>query len=162
MANPYISKYDTMVKPYLDKVEEMARTMTDEQIARSLGVGKSSFSTYKKNQPELLESLKKGRQNLVSDLRSALIMKAVGFTKTTKKAMKCKVVDYDPQTGKRLQEREDLVEYEQEDYFPPDTAALNLALKNYDKEKWANDPQMLDVRKKELKLKEKQIEQNDW
>ena len=44
----------------------------------------------------------------------------------------------------------------------PDVAALNLALKNYDKENWANDPQMLDIRKEELNLKKKQIEQNEW
>ena len=44
----------------------------------------------------------------------------------------------------------------------PDVAAINLALKNYDREDWANDPQMLDIRKKELELKERQIENNEW
>ena len=44
----------------------------------------------------------------------------------------------------------------------PDVAALNLALKNYDKENWANDPQMLDIRKKELELRERQIENSEW
>jgi hypothetical protein len=44
----------------------------------------------------------------------------------------------------------------------PDVAALNLLLKNYDKDHWSNDPQMLELRKKELELKEKQIESNEW
>ena len=44
----------------------------------------------------------------------------------------------------------------------PDVAAINLALKNYDKEDWANDPQMLEIKKKELELRERQIENNEW
>ena len=45
--------------------------------------------------------------------------------------------------------------------MPPDVAALNLALKNYDKDNWANDPQMLEIRKRELKIMEHKAE-NDW
>lgn len=44
----------------------------------------------------------------------------------------------------------------------PDTNAANLVLKNYDKHQWANDPQMLEIKKKELKLKEKVVEANNW
>ena len=44
----------------------------------------------------------------------------------------------------------------------PDVAAINLALKNWDKENWSNDPQALEVRKEELKLRKKQIENNEW
>lgn len=160
-TNTKQSKYDTMVQPHLEEISKMAETMTDEQIARSLGVGKSSFSTYKKQHIELLDALKKGRQNLVSDLRSSLIMKAKGFTKRTTKAMKCKTVDYDQKTGKRLQEREEVVEYVQEDYYPPDTAALNLALKNYDKT-WRNDPAEYELKKQNLKLQEKKLEKDMW
>ena len=43
----------------------------------------------------------------------------------------------------------------------PDVAALNLALKNYDKDNWSNDPAMLDIKKAELKLKQKAAE-NNW
>ena len=44
----------------------------------------------------------------------------------------------------------------------PDVAAINLALKNYDKENWANDPQQLELKKKELELRERQVENNEW
>ena len=40
--------------------------------------------------------------------------------------------------------------------------AINLALKNYDPENWANDPQMLQIRKKELELRKRQVEANEW
>ena len=44
----------------------------------------------------------------------------------------------------------------------PDTNAINLFLKNYDKANWANDPQMLEIKKRELELKEKEFENNNW
>ena len=44
----------------------------------------------------------------------------------------------------------------------PDVAALNLALKNYDKEDWANDPQGLELKKKELELKKRLIDEKEW
>ncbi len=154
------NKYDTHVLPYFAEIQKWAEYMTEAQIAAKLGVSYRSWCEYKCKFPQLSQVLKKGRQKLVEELRSALIQKACGFTKTTKKAVKCRTVEYE--NGKRLREVEDVVYYDEEDYFPPDTAALNLALKNYDKENWANDPQMLEIRKKELELKEKQIEQNEW
>ena len=154
------SKYETNVKPYFKEIEEMCRVMTEKQIAQELGVAYSTFCSYKKEFPEFSELLKKGRRNLVIDLRSALIRKATGFTSTSRKAIKCKTVDYD--NGKRVQEREEIQYVDETEYYPPDTAALNLALKNYDKENWANDPQTLDLKKKELKLREKQIKSNNW
>ena len=38
----------------------------------------------------------------------------------------------------------------------PDVAALNLCLKNYDPDNWANDPQMLKIKKEELKIKKEE------
>ena len=35
-------------------------------------------------------------------------------------------------------------------------AALNLALKNYDKENWANDPQLLELKREELRIQKEQ------
>lgn len=38
-----------------------------------------------------------------------------------------------------------------------------LLLKHWDRENgWTNDPAVLDLKKKELKLKEKQIEKGEW
>ena len=47
-------------------------------------------------------------------------------------------------------------------YMKPDVAATNLLLKNYDKENWANDPQALELRKKELELQERRLENGEW
>ena len=44
----------------------------------------------------------------------------------------------------------------------PDVAAINLALKNYDKGNWWNDPAAYDLKREDLELKKKQIEEGQW
>jgi hypothetical protein len=41
-------------------------------------------------------------------------------------------------------------------------AAINLLLKNYDRQNWENDPQALDLRREELELHKKQLELKEW
>lgn len=142
------NKYETHVKPHLKEIEEWCNTMTEQQIAKRLGVAYSSWNQYKLDFPELSESIKKGRTDLVTELRSALIKRAKGFSYTETKIVK--------EYGKPI--KTEVVTKIQ----PPDVAALNLCLKNYDSDNWANDPQMLRIRERELELREKQIENNSW
>lgn len=142
------NKYETNVKPRLAEIEQLCQTMTEKQIAESLGVSYSSWNEYKTKYSELTEAIKKGRQGLVKELRSELIRKAKGFKYTEKKIIK--------ENGVIV--REEI--YEKASL--PDVAALNLLLKNYDKENWSNDPQMLKLREKELELRERQVDATIW
>lgn len=166
------SKYETHIKPNLQLIQEMARTMTEKQIAESLGVSYTgAWSLYKQQYPELAESLKRGRQNLVAELRSALIKKAKGYeyteTKETTERVKwppdvyAMLIDagFTPQQIGEARLVKTEVAHKK---TTPDVAAINLALKNYDKENWANDPQALELKKKELELRERQVENNEW
>lgn len=142
------NNYYKKVEPYLEKIKDMALTMTEEQIASTLGVSYTAFRDYKRHYPSLVDSLKKGRADLVLELKSTLIKAAKGFNYEEKKLIK-----------------ENGVIVREEIYIrasKPDVAALNLLLKNYDKDNWSNDPQLIRIREKELELKEKQIEQNNW
>lgn len=146
MARP--DKYATHVEPYLEEIKQMCLTMTESQIAETLGVGYSSFRKYKKQYPALKSTLEKGRKDLVMELRSALIRRAKGFEITE---------------VKKVYEEGCLTRYEKSTkYYPPDVAALNLALKNYDPDNWANDPQMIRIRERELDLQERKIEAGEW
>lgn len=142
------NKYETHVKPYLEEIKKWCQTMTEKQIARKLGIAYSSWCLYKNDYSELSETIKKGRQSLVVELKSTLIERAKGFQYTEKKVIKegGEVVREEIYTKSSL----------------PDVAALNLLLKNYDKENWSNDPQVIELRKKELELRERQIENNEW
>lgn len=142
------NKYHTHVQPRLAEIEVMCQNMTDKQIAEALGVAYSSFKEYKTKYPDLMATIKKGRQSLVTDLKSTLISKAKGFSYEEKKTIiKAGIVTQETIYTK---------------YSPPDVAAINLLLKNYDKDNWANDPQALELRKKELELREKQVEATTW
>lgn len=142
------NKYISHVQPKLEEIEKLCLTMTEKQIAEYLGVGYSSWCDYKTKYPELTEALKKGREALVHELKSSLIRKAKGFNYTEKKTIK--------EGGVVV--REEI--YQKASL--PDVAAANLLLKNYDKDNWSNDPQMVELRKKEIELREKQVEQNEW
>lgn len=142
------NKYETHIKPRLEEIKTMAATMTDKEIAEVMGVGHSAWCSYKEQYKELSDTIKESRQRLVSSLKQTLIEKAQGFMYSEKKIIK--------ENGEVT--REEIYEK----YSPPDVAALNLLLKNYDKDNWANDPQALKLRQKELELQERKLEQGEW
>lgn len=146
MARP--DKYKTNVEPYLNEIKQMCLSMTEAQIAETLGVSLAAWKRYKSHYEPLRAVLKKGRQTLVVELRSALIRRAKGFQYEERKVIK----EAGQPTREEIYTRTAL----------PDVAALNLCLKNYDKDNWSNDPQMLRIREKELELQERKIELNEW
>lgn len=152
MARP--NNYNKLIEPYLDDIAQMALTMSEKQIAETLGVGYSTFKRHKKDYKPLRDALKKGRKALVIELKSTLIEKAKGFDYLETKTVK----ELDKATGKLVVSK--VEEYKK--HATPDVAALNLLLKNYDKDNWANDPQALALRKEELELQKKKLEDSEW
>lgn len=160
-------KYETDVKPYFAQIKEwLENGATERQVAQNLNIGYSTFNRYKGENEELRELIKKGRQSVVTMLRGALIKRAMGFnyqeSKTVSEQINLPVEMKEIliKNGFENLGQVQLVKTEIANKFAlPDVAALNLALKNYDKENWANDPQMLDLRKQELELRKKQSEE---
>lgn len=164
-------KYDTYVKPYLSLISEWCRTMTEQQIAEKLGIGYSTWKQYKVDYPAVEDAIKKGRQNLVAELRSSLIKKANGYdyTETKETIEKVKWPDemylalieagFTPQQIGEARLVKTEVAHKR---MAPDVAAINLALKNYDRGNWWNDPAAYELKKEELELKKKAIEDGDW
>ena len=140
-------------------------------VPKLSGVAYSTFREYKKKYSAFSALIKSCKRNVVQDVRAALVKKAKGFeyTETKKTYMK---VDLPVKTLLALrklgytEEGIDAVMTIKEEVSNkvalPDTNAANLVLKNYDKHQWSNDPQMLEIKKKELKLKEKVVEANNW
>ena len=144
--------YETVIKPRFDDILKWLRSgATEEQICKNLGISQQTFYKYKQENTEFSEFLIKGRQNLVEQLRGALIKKALGFDYSESKVT-TKVDDGQEQTTTEITTKAAL----------PDVAALNLCLKNYDPENWANDPQALKLKEKELELKQKIAQKDIW
>jgi hypothetical protein len=145
-------KYETDIKPRFDEITHWLRSgATEKQIYENLGITKDTFYRYKRNYKEFSDLLKNGRQALVMQLRNTLIKKAMGFEYTEVKQYAREEngnkVTYVEKTTKTAL---------------PDVAALNLCLKNYDPDNWANDPQALKMKEKELELRREIAEKDEW
>ena len=142
MAGGRKNKYYTHIRPNLKNIPEMLQTMTEEQVAKKLGVAYSSWNKYKIEFTELTEVIKKGNTDLVGELKSVLKKRAKGFQYEERKIIK----EHGTVVREEIYVKSAL----------PDVASINLLLKNIDKENWANDPQVIELRKREIELKEKQ------
>lgn len=148
LKNGTPDKYFSHVEPYLEEISRMALNMTEAQIAKELGVAPSSFRTYKHKYPALVDALKKGRRQLVMELKSTLIQKAKG---------------YNYEERKKVYENGELVR--EEVYTKaalPDTGSIHLLLKNLDPENWSENPQALELKKQELALQREKIDFQNW
>lgn len=154
MAGGRKSKYDTYVKPRLKEIEEWCSKSgaTEQQICDILGVAVSTFNEYKNKYPELMEALKKGRQEIVFNVRGALYKKAIGYDYEEVK----KYIKKDVETGKKTEYTEVTTKHQ-----APSEAAANMLLKNYDKD-WQDNPQMYELKKMEFELKKQIAEKDLW
>lgn len=147
--------YETTIKPRFDDIAKWLQSgATEKQIASNLGVAESTWFKYKAAEQEFSEFLKNGRQKLVIELRGALVNRAMGFHYYEETEVKelDKEINVLVTTKKERRKR----------YAAPDVAALNLCLKNYDKENWSNDPRSDDFKREELEMKKKALEENNW
>ena len=114
----------------LIKIEGWAKDgLTDEQIAKNMGIRTSTIYEWKKKFPEITEALKKGKEVIDREVENKLYQRAVGYEyKETKK-----IVDADGK--KRIEEVTKQV--------PPDTTAQIFWLKNRKPDTW-RDKQRLE------------------
>lgn len=155
------SKRDVVVKN-MDKIKEwIGEGVAMGTIAKAIGVSKTTLYKHIADLDSGLTSLdavKKYREPAVDKIENTMYMTACGYERTVKKYAKVKRTEYE--NGKKSLEYEEMVEYEETQYYPPDTTAGIFLLKNW--AAYMNEPATVDLRKKELELKEKQVEANNW
>ena len=120
MARGRPGKKDEICKHKADIEKWAAEGLTMGQIAKKLGVSESTLYKYKAELPELSETVKKGRREAVAELENMAFKAAKGYTITVTKHQKVKRIEYED--GKKKLEKEEMVEYEEEVYFPPNPA----------------------------------------
>ena len=143
-------KYETHVKPRLKEIAEWYEFYTEGQVAKKLGITQRTFTSYKKDHPELQEALISGRDALITDLKKTMKQKAKGFTYTETK-----------RTIREIDGKRTVLIEEFERYAQPDTGAIHLLLKNLD-ETWRNDDKAtMDIKRGQLDLA-REKEENKW
>ena len=148
------SKYQTNVEPHLEKIREWRKTGAPiEKICEVLDISQSTWHEYEKNYPDFSEAIKKGVTEFCFDLRSELAKLARKHTLETKK----QYIRKDIETGKQTQYTEITTKE-----VDADIAAINLLLKNLDRENWSNDPAHVELRRQELELRKQIAEANNF
>ena len=136
------SQYSNKVKPYLADIERYARCMvTEGDICKFYGVGKTQWAQYKKDYPELTETLLRAREAGKADLLDNAYRVAVGYyyeeTHTT-----TVIIDGKPHTKTYVDRK----------YAKPDAGMIQFLLINRFSGEFARDPQAIELRKKALEL----------
>lgn len=138
------SQYANKVLPYLDKIEYFAHYGVSEgDICKFFGVGKTQWAQYKKDYPELTETLLRAREAQKGDLIDNAYRVAMGYyyeeieTSTV-------MIDGKPHTKTKTVRK----------YSKPDAGMLQFLLINRFTAEFARDPQAVELRKKALELAE--------
>ncbi len=123
-------KYQKWLEPEnLILLQGWARNgLTDEQIAKNMGISRSTLAEWKKKYSDISDTLKKGKDVVDIEVENALLKKALGYSykETTKE------LSVDKQTG----ESKLIVTKEVTKHIAPDTAAGIFWLKNRRPDEW--------------------------
>ncbi|MBQ8188553.1 MAG: helix-turn-helix domain-containing protein [Lachnospiraceae bacterium] len=124
-----MAKYEEWIEPEgLLRIEGWARDgLTDEQIAANMGIGTRTLYDWKEKYPQILQTLKKGKDIADRQVENALFRRAVGY----------KAVET---VKERNDEGELVVTKEVTKEVPPDTAAGIFWLKNRKPNTWRDKP----------------------
>lgn len=140
------------IKEKLHFIEKWARDgLSEDQIAKNLGVNRSTLSAYKLKNKDLVDALKRGRAGIVTEIENALVRRALGYeyeeVKTYIKDEGDKMVKYTEKTKKHL---------------APDVGACAILLKNKDRGNWSDNPLKLEIEREMLELHKKAQGLKTW
>ena len=100
--------------------------LTDEQIAKNIGIATSTFYEWKKKELEFSEALKKGKEVIDFEVENALLKRALGY-------------EYEEETYEN-----GILIKKVKKQVPPDTTAQIFWLKNRQVKKWRDKVEIAD------------------
>ena len=140
------SLYKEKILPYLKDIERYIRCgVTEGQLASYYNVGKTSWAKYKKDYPEMDETVNKAKTEFKTEIICRAYEVAMGYeyTETT-------TVEEKDNEGKVIGEK--TTTYKK--YAKADAGMLQFLLINRISDEFARDPQVLKLRQKALELAE--------
>lgn len=156
MARPSAKK---IINENLDKIEKWVSSgLSMKEIALNLGISERTLYKYKAEDPQFTQTVKKARQPAVEILENTMFKAACGFMQTVHKYEKIKRTTYE--NGKKSEEWEEMVEYDEQVYFKPDITAGIFLLKNWGN--YMNEPRALELKRQEVELQKQKIENSEW
>lgn len=99
--------------------------LTNEQIAKNIGVNADTFYTWLKKYPEISESIKKGKAPIDFEVENALFKRAIGYEYEEVETI---IEEIDGKQRKRIKKIKKVA--------LPETSAMIFWLKNRKPEQW--------------------------
>jgi len=131
----------------LAKLSELAASHTDEEMIAEMGVASSTYYKWRLTFPEMENAIVEGRSGALAEannraVEESLLERCLGGVHEVRKAIKVKTVEFDPVTGKKLREVEEIKAAMEEVYIPADTQAIKFWLTNRAGAKWKNKTEL--------------------
>lgn len=108
--------------------------LSDEQIARKIGISRSTLSAWKVSYSDISDALARGKEPVDVEVENALHKLALGYTVPVQKTFKVKRVFFDAM-GRRCEAEELAVGYD-EVHVPANVNAQKFWLANRKPETW--------------------------
>lgn len=150
------SKYETLVKPRLDEINEKVRQgVTEASIADALGISVASLNNYRNSHPEFAEALSKDKgADELQALINAGVEAAKGCYKTNKQTVWVMDEYGNPVIDKVI---------ENEVWQPPNPALNKFYVKNFGRDKgYSEDPLAHELKKQKQEFDEKLEKAKNW
>ena len=147
------SKYDEFCAPHIEDIKKwVSAGATDEEVANALGISVTSIYEYKKKYPKFAAAFARGRQQVVIEIKAALLKKALGFEYEEEKRV-----------GRKDKDGENIILVEKyKRYCVPSETAAAMLLRNYDNEWRDNDKATAEIKKQETDLRKAIAEANNF
>lgn len=132
-----------LVKDKIALVEKWSRDgLIEKQIAKNLGISKTTLNLYKTEHPDFFDALKRGKEVCISEVENALYKRARGYDYEEVKVYTRKTDDGTTEYTEKTRKHQ-----------APDVGACAIILKNRDKDHWVNDPHKVENDKRIVELR---------
>ena len=147
------SVYESAIEPHLEEIKKAVSSgATIAEVASALKVSESTLNKYKAEKKELSDAFARGREQVVIEIKAALLKKALGFEYEEEKKV-----------GRKDKEGENIILIEKyKRYSAPSETAAAMLLRNYDKEWRDNDNHSAELRQQEHDLRKAIAEANNF
>lgn len=148
---------DEIIESNLIQVISMLKDgCKDKEIIEFLGISRSAWKAKKNNNSKLKQVIDEVKEERNKEVEDTLFKCCKGFSYYEEVTTKVKE-EYENENGLVLV-REDVKVSKIKKYKVPDVNAIKYWLNNKKKASWKENPSKIDIEKKALKIKEKEVE----
>ena len=139
--------HEWLTEEGLTKLGGWARDgLTDEQIAKNIGISRSTLSEWKKKHPDILDTLKKNKEVADIQVENALFKRALGYEYEEVKTL---IEEVDGKKKKKVEKTKK--------HVPADVSAGIFWLRNRKGKTWSNKDD-IEIRRLEIEMEKMKAE----